>query len=185
MNEVKPSHSDVRQKDRRIMRRSTWLTLALIIVLSTVTYYVARSGISPLSRFQSTQPAGVPAMTLHAYEQMPDGSTHEITQMPNVGGHIVFTLSTVKPLHTALGLSVDDHEPKVVFEGAKIAPGPTRILEKEDQLFIYDVKPSDHQLKFCLFGADDAAHLHETLSKLPQAWQTSAPPTCVVLASAH
>jgi hypothetical protein len=185
MNEGKPSNADVRQKDRRIMRRSTWLTLALIITLSAVTYYIASSSISPLSRFQSPPPASVPPLALHAYQQMLDGSTKEISQVPDSGSHIVFTLSTVKPLHTALGLSVDDHEPVVVFEGAKIAPGPTRILEKEDELFIYDVKPSDHQLKFCLFGADDAAHLHQTLTELPQAWKTSAPPTCVVLASAH
>lgn len=167
------------------MRRSTWLTLGLIGMLAAVTYYVARNSISPLSRFQSSPPESVPALALHAYQQLPDGSTKEITQLPELGSHIVFTLSTVKPLHTALGLSVDDHEPVVVFEGAKIAPGPTRILEKEDELFIYDVKPSDHQLKFCLFGADDASHLRQTLTELPQAWKTSAPPTCVVLASAH
>ncbi len=183
MEPEKPSRESIQQAKvsaRRIMRRSTILTLSIMLGLIALSVVIINSSVSPLSRFASVnKQRGVVPVKLHAFLKQMDGKLTELQNQAKLGELITFKLSTTRPVHTGLAVSINKQKPYVVFKGARIPPGPNRLLEKDDYLFSYKVKSSDKDVKFCLIVSDDHERLYAKLRRLQNIWTKIDDAACV------
>jgi len=183
MEPEKPSRESIEQAKtsaRRIMRKSTILTLSIMLGLVAISVAIINTSVSPLSRFASVnKQRGVVPIQLHAFLKHVDGKLLELQSKAKLGDLIAFKLSTTRPVHTGLAVSINKQKPYIVFKGARIPPGPNRLLEKEDYFFSYEVKPSDKDVKFCLITSDDHERLYDKLRRLQSIWTKIDDAACV------
>lgn len=174
------------RREQRINRRSTLISFIAIIgfVAITIPFFTqVKSPVEVQDAVEKTMqvaPLSLSAFYKNGDQELPLDLDHVA-----VGRDIVFSLSSIRPVHVSLAASIDDAEPIVLFHGAMIPPGPKRILEKHDQRYVFQFEKGQHKVKACLITASDHEYLQKKIDSLPQAWQQTRPEACLQLVASE
>ncbi|MDH5229866.1 MAG: hypothetical protein OEY38_07405 [Gammaproteobacteria bacterium] len=150
--------ADIAQHNRKLNRRSTWVSLVAIVMLSLVTVAIVKNTYFSFKQSSRHNDSIIQLKAFHAPQATEAAIPARQTVSPNQD--LVFTVSTPWPIHTALLLSIDDQTPQLVFKGAKIPPGENRRFENLVDRYHYVIPMGPKHLRFCLLTADDAEQLN-------------------------
>ncbi len=178
-----PSAQSIRkakQSARQIMRKSTILTLSLMVLLIGISVVIINSSVSPFARFASVnKQKGVIPVKLGAFLKSSDGKLIELQRKAQLGDLISFKVSTTRPIYTGLAIAINHQKPQIAFKDARIPPGRDRLLEKEDHLYTYELKSTDRDIKFCIITSGSFERLYALLRKVQDFWDRIDDHACV------
>lgn len=173
------------QREQRINRRSTlvsFVAVALFILAAIPFFSLVKSPVEVQNEVERSMKVAPLTLTAHYYENEKELELDSASV--EAGRTIAFSLSSIRPVHVSLAASVDGKAPEVLFHGAKIPPGPKRIIEKRDRRFVYALAPGVKSVRVCLITASDHDYLQKKIDGLARAWGETKDEACVVLSSA-
>ena len=181
-----PGKAEAFERERRINRRSTYVSFAAIAAFILVTIPFFKQVRSPQDvQNEIEQTMRVLPLTLSAHYDETDASLLTETDVVVPEKDIVFDLSSIRPVNVSLVASIDGGEPNLLFHGAKIPPGTKRRIEQHDQPYIFRMGEA-HDARICLVTASDSEILQRRVDRLQDTWKEIVPEACVELhAAAH
>lgn len=169
-----------KKKQQRINRYSTLAVLVVIVLLTGITYFIAQKSMLEFSRESFVDlNESVPVLQLHVIRQDDKTEFEPGKRGLSIGDTVHFEVSTQRPFHTALAVKAGSQPPVAVFIGAKIPPGPKRLFEKEDDVFVYEI--TEKPVRFCLLYESTAASLKAQLDRLSVDWPSYDGARCVTV----
>ena len=180
----KPNNADKTSSSskRRLMRKSTFISLIGISIAAVATTFVVSQSPSIKTHYKSAITPGTnPHMSVTAFSKNNDGSFSEINSLVDAGTKVFFKVSTVTPIYIALVKTVDhNEEPHAVFN-VLIPPGKNRLIEKAGEKYIYTVNGTDNNLTFCVVFGETREQLIAHMKNIKTLMQSIASDACVKL----
>jgi hypothetical protein len=170
-NEQSPEEKEqARQKQQRIVRRSTILSLVGGILFGGLGYLVYKTTPSPYEeQKQSVILHTDPTVSMNILQQTLEGGWGNLDHQPNWGERVAFNISTTHPIHVALFAETNHANKHLEFDYLRVPPGENRLLKINNRPYVYEVKEGDEHVVFCMVISTEAEKLPQTLATvLPQ-----------------
>jgi len=169
----------IKEQNQRINRKSTILSLFAIILIIALSIPIILNSPTPQSRFADSEKEDkVPTLELNLYKLVSEKEILPIKTPSLPGDSIAFRISTLRPVHVGVGLSINGGKPELLFKGAKVPPGPDRLVERHDVIYSYTVQTTDKNLHFCIIHSDDHDHLQLKARNLAHDWPSLDQAAC-------
>lgn len=170
------------KRERRINRRSTLVSFVAIVVFLLVSLPFLMNSPTPLTAMKNAdKQRTVPRLSLAAhYYQGEDMALEEVSE--NIQSRpLVFTVSSIRPLHISVAASINGADPVVLFHRVRIPPGPRRLIEKAGIPFIFTLKDDVRSARFCVIDGSDSEKLQQRVTNLNADWQSIDAEVCLQL----
>jgi len=69
----------------------------------------------------------------------------------------------------------------VIYRGARVPPGPERLIAKLDQPFVYTADNVVEKTRICVLAGDDEMGVQREMGKLANTWSELPDSTCLQL----
>ena len=169
------------REKRRLIRKSTFISLIGISVAAVATMLIVSQSPSIETHYQSAiKPGTNPHMVVTAYAKNDDGNYGEVNAALHAGAEVIFKVSTVTPIYVALIKTANNLEPRAVFD-VLIPPGKNRLIEKAGEKYIYTVTDNDDDLTFCVIYGETREQLIAYMKNLKTALPALSSDACIIL----
>ena len=170
------------KRERRINRRSTVVSFFAIAAFLAVGFLFIKNAPTPLSAMnEADKNRKVPRLSLAAHYYAGEGMPLEDVSGPAQSAAMVFTVSSIRPVHLSIAASLDGAEPVVLFHRVRIPPGPKRLVEKAGTPFVFTLEETVRSARFCVIGGSDSEKLQQGINHLKADWAAFDEDVCVIL----
>ena len=135
--------------ERKINRLSTLAVLATIMVLAGATWMVVKMSAAPIQNLEQKL-VETKALVLDMRMRVKGSDSDNVIAEGDV---LEMVIDTTRPVYATVMVHVAGGTPLAVFRGVRIPPGQSRVLEKADNKFQYEVSGNDAGLRVCLVYA--------------------------------
>ncbi len=149
-----------RRQNRKIIRSSTWVSLAgvgLFLISGALIYKLMPSPFE--QQLEAINSHTEPNLSITMVQRDASGQWKRLDHIPASGEQISFRVTTNQPLHVSLLNEPNHSRPRTLFDHIRIPPGENRIINFNNADYHYTVKAHDKHVLFCLVTAADAATL--------------------------
>jgi hypothetical protein len=171
------------KRSKHVNRNSNLLILLAIAIVGGLSYLIINSMKSPYDVSEESQrfTEARHVLALQAFERYADGHEKLLDHSMHPGEKVVFKLSTSHPVHIALAMSVGENSPVIIYQGARVPPGPDRLIAKLDQPFVYTADDSEEKTRICVLAGDDERDVRREMGALGENWSILPDSTCLQL----
>lgn len=168
-------------KHRKLMRKSTYIILAGVLILSALTVLIVNQSPSYEDAMKSKQEVITDNLlsNLTAFKKVGD-EYQALTGELMTGDELSFKVSVLRPTFVGLLISINQQKPAFAFYG-RLPPGEDRRIERQGYRYIYKVASQGEAIKFCAVYAEDKAVLQKLNAKLMQVWESLPESVCLTL----
>ncbi len=156
-----------RRQNRKIIRSSTWVSLAgvaLFLISGVLIYKLMPSPFE--QQLEAISSHTEPNLSMTMVQRDASGEWKPLDHIPDSGEQINFRVTTNQPLHVSLLNKPSHSHPRTLFDHIRIPPGENKIINFNNADYHYTVKAHDKHVLFCLVAAADSATLTTKLVAL-------------------
>ncbi len=154
-----------RQRQQRIMRRSTLLSFLGVMLFASLGYFLYKTTPSPYEeQLNSVILHSAPTVSMTVLQKKSGGGWTDLDHTPNEGEEVAFKVSTTHPIHVALFAEANHTKKRLIFDYIRIPPGENKILKVNNSPYIYRVAKGEQHVVFCMVVATDSQGLPKALA---------------------
>lgn len=166
---------------RRLMRKSTYIILVGVLILSSLTVLIINQSPSYEDAMKSAPDVITENLlsNLSAFKKVGE-EYQSFTGDLAEGDELSFKISVLRPTFMGLLVSVNQRKPVFTFY-ARLPPGEDRRIERQGYRYIYKATSQNETVKFCAVYAEDKKALQKLNEKLVLVWESLPESVCLSL----
>lgn len=167
-------------KDRKLIRKSTYIILVGILILGSLTVFIVQQAPSYKDAMKAAPEviSGNLLANLTAFKKTAQNEHKPFSGALVVGDELSFKVSVLRPTFVGLLVSINQQKPVFTFYG-RLPPGENHRLGRQGHRYLYTVTDQDKALKFCTVYADDKKALQVMNNQLASLWSNIPATACL------
>jgi len=166
-------------KHRKLMRKSTYIILAGVLILGSLTVLIVAQAPS----YEDAMKSAPKIISENLLSNLTVFRKKDHDYLPfkgvlAIGDELSFNVSVLRPTFVGLLVSVNQGKPAFAFYG-RLPPGENHRLERQGNRYLYKIANLDDKVRICVVSAKDKQALQKLNHKIMKLWSNIPPSACV------